>query len=107
MKPVEHWSQVYQTKAPDDVSWFQTRPATSLRLIEACGLSKDGGIIDVGGGASQERLAELVSLNPRTIQKIEAGRLNVLLTTVWRLRDALKCSWEVLMKSGGSGRGDG
>jgi hypothetical protein len=37
-------------------------------------------------GITQEHLAELVSLNPRTIQKIEAGRLNVLLTTVWRLR---------------------
>jgi SAM-dependent methyltransferase len=52
MKLVEHWNQVYQTKAPDDVSWFQTRPATSLRLIEACGFSKVDGIIDVGGGAS-------------------------------------------------------
>ena len=48
-----------------------------------------------------------MGLNPRTIQKIEAGRLNVLLTTVWRLRDALKCSWEALMKSGGSGREGG
>ena len=58
-------------------------------------------------GLTQERLAELVSLNPRTIQKIEAGRLNVLITTVWRLRDALKCSWEILMKSGGAVRGEG
>jgi ubiquinone/menaquinone biosynthesis C-methylase UbiE len=48
----EHWNQVYQTKAPDDVSWFQTRPATSLKLIEATGVGKDEGIIDVGGGAS-------------------------------------------------------
>lgn len=48
----EHWDQVYQTKAPDDVSWFQTRPAFSLKLIEATGVGKDQGIIDVGGGAS-------------------------------------------------------
>jgi len=48
----EHWNQVYQTKAPDDVSWFQTRPAISLKLIEAAGIGKDEGIIDVGGGAS-------------------------------------------------------
>jgi ubiquinone/menaquinone biosynthesis C-methylase UbiE len=47
-----HWNTVYQTKAPDDVSWFQTRPTTSLKLIEASGLEKDAGIIDVGGGAS-------------------------------------------------------
>lgn len=52
MNRTEHWNHVYQTNPPDDVSWFQTRPATSLRLIEACGVGKDGGIIDVGGGAS-------------------------------------------------------
>ena len=52
MNRTEHWNQVYQTKTPDDLSWFQTRPATSLRLIEACGVAKDDGIIDVGGGAS-------------------------------------------------------
>ena len=48
----EHWNHVYQTKAHDDVSWYQSRPATSLKLIEACGVSKQEGIIDVGGGAS-------------------------------------------------------
>lgn len=47
-----HWNQVYQTKATDDVSWFQSRPANSLKLIEASGVAKDAGIIDVGGGAS-------------------------------------------------------
>lgn len=52
MNRKDHWNQVYQTKAPDDVSWFQTRPATSLKLIEASGVGKDASIIDVGGGAS-------------------------------------------------------
>ena len=52
MNHKEHWNQVYQTKAPDDVSWFQPCPATSLALIEATGMGKDDGIIDVGGGAS-------------------------------------------------------
>ena len=52
MNREQHWNHVYQTKAPDDVSWFQTRPATSLRLIEACGGGKADGILDIGGGAS-------------------------------------------------------
>lgn len=52
MNRKDHWEQVYQTKTPDDVSWFQTRPAISLKLIEASGVGKDAGIIDVGGGAS-------------------------------------------------------
>lgn len=52
MNLTEHWNHVYQTNASDDVSWFQTRPETSLRLIEACRVAKGDGIIDVGGGAS-------------------------------------------------------
>jgi ubiquinone/menaquinone biosynthesis C-methylase UbiE len=52
MNRKEHWNQVYQTNAADDVSWYQTRPAISLKLIHACGVAKDQPIIDVGGGAS-------------------------------------------------------
>ena len=52
MNRKEHWNQVYQTKAPDDVSWYQTRPTTSLKLIEASSVAKDQGVIDVGAGAS-------------------------------------------------------
>ena len=50
---------------------------------------------------TQERLAELAELNPRTVQKIEAGQLNVLLTTVWRLQAALRCRWDQLMHADG------
>jgi DNA-binding XRE family transcriptional regulator len=46
---------------------------------------------------TQERLAEIADLNIRTIQKIEAGRLNVLITTAIRLQRALKCPWERLL----------
>jgi SAM-dependent methyltransferase len=52
MNRQEHWNQVYQTKGPREVSWYQTRPGASLRLIEASGVGRDEGIIDVGGGAS-------------------------------------------------------
>jgi transcriptional regulator with XRE-family HTH domain len=47
---------------------------------------------------TQEKLAELMDVNPRTIQKIEAGKLNILLTTILRLQTALNCSWDSLMK---------
>jgi len=46
---------------------------------------------------TQERLAELVDLNIRTVQKIEAGHTNILITTAIRFRDALKCSWDRLL----------
>lgn len=45
---------------------------------------------------SQERLAELVDLNVRNIQRIEAGEITILISTAKRLRDALKCGWEEL-----------
>jgi hypothetical protein len=48
-----HWQGVYQTKAETEVSWFQGRPETSVRLIEAAGLGRGARIIDVGGGASR------------------------------------------------------
>lgn len=48
----EHWNRVYRTKGPGGVSWYQLRPELSLELIEASGVGKNAGIIDVGGGAS-------------------------------------------------------
>jgi transcriptional regulator with XRE-family HTH domain len=46
---------------------------------------------------TQEKLAELVDVNIRTIQKIEAGDINVLVTTVLRIQKALGCPWGRLM----------
>lgn len=46
---------------------------------------------------TQEKLAELAELNIRTVQKIEAGQTNILITTAARLQDALQCSWDELM----------
>ena len=47
-----HWEQVYATKAPDSVSWFQEHAEHSLRIIQGTGLDKTAAIIDIGGGAS-------------------------------------------------------
>ncbi len=49
---------------------------------------------------TQEGLAEQVGINPRTIQKIEAGKLNILVTTLARLQAALECRWDELMRGG-------
>ncbi len=51
----------------------------------------------VSRAVTQERLAELADLNIRTVQKIEAGQTNILVTTAKRLRDALDCGWMELM----------
>jgi ubiquinone/menaquinone biosynthesis C-methylase UbiE len=53
MNRKQHWEQIYTTKTPDSVSWFQEHAGQSLRLIRKTGLGKDTAIIDVGGGASR------------------------------------------------------
>jgi len=51
----------------------------------------------ISRGITQEKLAELVDLNIRTIQKIEAGNINVLVTSAMRIQKALDCAWVRLM----------
>ena len=48
----QHWETIYQTKALEEVSWYQPTPKTSLALIEKLQLPKDAPIADIGGGDS-------------------------------------------------------
>ncbi len=47
-----HWDDVYRRHGPEQVSWYQANPTTSLELIETIGVDDTAAIIDVGGGAS-------------------------------------------------------
>lgn len=49
----KHWETVYETKEPDEVSWTQGIPQTSLNFIHSFKLPKSAKIIDVGGGDSR------------------------------------------------------
>lgn len=49
----KHWETVYETKNPDQVSWTQEIPKTSLEFIHSFGLKKTAKIIDIGGGDSK------------------------------------------------------
>lgn len=51
----------------------------------------------MAAGITQEKLSEMVDLNIRTLQKIEAGQTNILITTAIRIRESLGCSWEKLV----------
>jgi len=53
------WDEVYATRAPTSLSWYQREPMVSLRLVETHA-SVTSAIVDVGAGASRllERLAE-------------------------------------------------
>jgi len=48
-----HWDTVYKTTNPNQVSWTQDVPKTSLDFIHSFGLSKTAKIIDIGGGDSK------------------------------------------------------
>lgn len=48
-----HWNKIYATKQPNEVSWTQEIPTTSLDFIHSFGLPKTAKIIDVGGGESK------------------------------------------------------
>jgi 2-polyprenyl-3-methyl-5-hydroxy-6-metoxy-1,4-benzoquinol methylase len=47
-----HWEQVYSTRKPHEVGWYQAYPEIPLHLIASTGVDKSAAIIDVGGGAS-------------------------------------------------------
>jgi len=49
----KHWETVYETKNPDQVSWTEQIPKTSLEFIHSFGLTKTAKIIDIGGGDSK------------------------------------------------------
>jgi SAM-dependent methyltransferase len=48
-----HWDHIYETKAGNELSWFQEHPAISLDLIRATGAKPGAAIIDIGGGKSR------------------------------------------------------
>jgi len=56
-----HWDNIYASKAPEAVSWFEADPVTSLSFLERALEEGARSVIDVGGGASMlvDRLLDL------------------------------------------------
>ena len=48
-----HWEHIYDVKTPEEVSWTQEKPETSLNFIHSFGMDKTAKIIDIGGGDSK------------------------------------------------------
>jgi 2-polyprenyl-3-methyl-5-hydroxy-6-metoxy-1,4-benzoquinol methylase len=49
--PESHWERIYRSRPADELSWFQTSPTTSVRLVEAA-VPGGGSVLDVGAGSS-------------------------------------------------------
>lgn len=52
MNKKKHWETVYNTKTPQEVSWTQKYPKTSIEFIKSLKIDSSKPIIDVGGGDS-------------------------------------------------------
>ena len=52
MSTKKHWETIYTTKAPQEVSWTEEIPQTSIDLIAKFKLPKFAKIVDIGGGDS-------------------------------------------------------
>ena len=65
MNQASLWEDVYATRREHELSWYQARPDTSLRLISQLGIRPADAIIDVGGGVSDlvDHLLNLGFLN--------------------------------------------
>src|SRR5262245_13706609 len=48
-----HWEAAYASKGEEGVSWFESRPETSLDIIREIGATPRSAFIDIGGGASR------------------------------------------------------
>lgn len=48
----KHWETIYQTKALNEVSWYQPNPETSIQFFQQLQLPVTAKIIDIGGGDS-------------------------------------------------------
>jgi len=53
MSTKSHWEKIYLEKSPQEVSWTQDVPETSIEFFNDFKLSKTSPIIDVGGGESK------------------------------------------------------
>ena len=48
-----HWESIYKDKSPEQVSWTQKTPTTSISFFDDLNINKQAPIIDVGGGESR------------------------------------------------------
>ena len=52
MDRTEHWDRIYERRSPRVVSWYEPRPATSIRRVCEAVAGGARSLLDVGGGAS-------------------------------------------------------
>lgn len=83
-----HWDNVYDTKAPETVSWYAPHLETSLNLIHQATTDKNAAIIDIGGGEAtlvDDLLAE--GYQDISVLDISQKAINVAKARIGKLSD--------------------
>lgn len=75
----------------------KTTPPTDYHERDLELVGKNLRRLRVRHGLTQETLSRSVGLNIRTLQRIEAGATNILITTAMRLISALNCTPDELL----------
>jgi cyclopropane fatty-acyl-phospholipid synthase-like methyltransferase len=89
-----HWEKVFETKAENEVSWFQSYPGTSVEFVELFNLPLDAHIIDIGGGDSH-LVDVLIHKGYKNIYVLDISE-NALFRAKKRLGDkSVKVNWIV------------
>jgi SAM-dependent methyltransferase len=66
----EHWEEIYTSRAPVDVSWYEPVPLMSRKLVlEACEQGAES-VIDIGGGSSS-LVDELLDLGVKRVAVLD------------------------------------
>ena len=73
----KHWNTVYDTKADEQLGWYEDNPKPTLELIEKCKLDSDSKILCVGAGTT--RLID--ALLDRNYQNLIANDLSEIALT--------------------------
>ena len=73
----DHWDKVYNTKAPDQVSWYRPHLETSLALIERVAGDRSASLIDVGGGEST-LVDDLLARGYQNITILDVSQLSLI-----------------------------
>lgn len=68
--PAAHWQTVYDSKAPEAVSWFRPHLNVSLELLKRAGLHAAARVIDIGAGAST-LVDDLLALGVRNVIAVD------------------------------------
>jgi SAM-dependent methyltransferase len=70
-----HWEEIYRSRSPDDVSWYEPVPLMSRKLVAEAVEEGAESVIDIGGGASSlvDHLLDLGVKRIAVVDISEAG----------------------------------